>query len=128
MNNSVASAVRTVGIIFLAVGVVGSIIAAAVSTDIYGNSAFNFGTLFGGILATAVGGALIIGVSEIIELLDGQADSVEEINQKLGKLVSANQEAAKNQNGAEPQARRCEKCGAAIAKGHVCPQCNAWND
>lgn len=120
-NNTVSKMLKGIGIGTIIVGVLASLIT--------GSSADNIAITIGGIIGSVISGIIFIGFSEIINLLQQNADNQEKIIRKLDeKTVPLIKDTATNKNELQQDAVskfinstpkhlfRCEKCGKMVEK------------
>lgn len=127
MRNTVAKVIRVIAVAVIVLGVIGSLIAANSEINQYGDTVFSFGALLSGFLVTAIGGGLLFGFSEIIELLDAvkwnteaSGEAAKKMHQYLTRTPA--------QIEAENKFTLCRRCKAHIPLGeHTCPECKLWN-
>lgn len=108
---------------------IGTIIIGIIASFIVGSSAEEASITIGGIIGSIISGMLFVGFSEIINLLQQNADNQEKIIRKLEeKTAPLIKDTATNKNELQQDAVskfinstpkhlfRCEKCGKMIEK------------
>lgn len=121
MNNMIAKSIRAVSIAVIVLGVIGSFVTAD------GDPRY-FSTLLTSLLLTAGGGLVLLGFSEVIELLDVQAETSLRLEKKVELLMNGEKMTKNGPRPVNPAERRCAKCDSILpAKMNTCPKCHHYN-
>lgn len=114
MENKIARIIRKTAIVLLVLGIIGSFVLAGSAVDVYGDPEFSFSVLLQSLMVTALGVLLLIGFSEVIELLEKAAQNT--------RALLFHVTAIYKDGGDKPDL--CENCGAPLPNGcRVCPNC-----
>lgn len=90
-KNSIASILKVVAIIFVALGIIGSLVLGKLFAIVEADGLFdveekyNWGAVFAGIFCSALSGLLLYGFGEIISLLQDSVNAQENILKKLSE-------------------------------------------
>ena len=125
MKNKIAKAIRVTAIILIILGAIGSFVLAATAIDVLGKTEFSFSILLQSLMVTALGGLLLIGFSEVIELINTIKGNTEKAGEDI-QTILVHTIAMYKANEEKPDL--CKKCGTPLPKGsRACPNCNHWN-
>lgn len=121
-ENIIAKVLKGIGI--------GTIIVGAIASLIIGNSADEITVTIGGMIGSIISGMLFIGFSEVINLLQQNADNQEKIIRQLKeqpktiiKETTTNKaEQPTNNSHTTKHLFRCEQCGKMIEE-YPCCEC-----
>ena len=120
-ENTIAKVLKGIGIGTVAVGVLASLI--------LGNSTDEITITIGGIIGSVISGMLFIGFSEVINLLQQNADNQEKIIRQLKEKPSVainnkstNSSKPSNNSTSVKHLFRCDNCGKMIEE-YPCCEC-----